>query len=85
MALIPPDTERCQAERPNSVTFMSLGGRREMKRCGRPPALIVTERAASEDGEVGSMSLCIPCLCVLSRQEPLLWAASYVTPLPEKA
>lgn len=83
MALTPPDPKRCQAEVPNGHTFMSLGGRPGRVRCARTPVVVSTERGPGEDGEVGAMSLCLRCLSVLSKQEPLMWAAMYVVPIPE--
>ena len=60
--LIPPDLERCQAEKPNGVTFMTLGGRKEMIRCIDKPTVIVREKKPGGDGQCGSMTLCTSCL-----------------------
>jgi len=70
MALIPPDKKRCQAEKPNGVNFMTLGGRREMVRCSNKPTVIITETKPGEDGQKGSMSLCPDCLIVFRDQCP---------------
>jgi len=70
MTLIPPDTERCQAEKPNGVTFMTLGGRQELVRCSSKPTVIITEDVPGEDGQMGSMSLCPECLLVFREQCP---------------
>lgn len=59
--MIPADSERCQCERPNGNTFMTLGGAPRIVRCRNKPIVIVIERKPREDGEVGSMSLCPHC------------------------
>ena len=66
--LIPPDEERCQAEKPNGYTFMTLGGVPGVVRCENRPTVIVRERLAGKDGRCGSMSLCHDCLQVLIDQ-----------------
>lgn len=68
--LIPPDLERCQAEKPNGRNFMSFGGGHEMIRCTNKPMFIVTEKKPGKDGLKGSMSLCARCLAVFNKQMP---------------
>lgn len=82
--LTPPDRERCQALRPNKtwspmalgpadvdpVTGEKRGGSRRvdrMWRCNERPAVIVTE-TQSDDGVLGSMSLCPDCFVQLCLQ-----------------
>lgn len=62
--LIPPDRKRCQAEIPSGNTFMTMGGLVGARsRCANKPAVIVHEtKTSSEDGQLGSMSLCEHCL-----------------------
>ena len=75
MSLTPPDPKRCQSMVPNGYTFMSFGGVPGLERCSNPPVVIAEEvEAAHEDGQTGSMSLCLRCLCVLSTQERKMWA-----------
>jgi len=64
--LIPPDYERCQAERLGG-SFMTLGPRK-MERCKRPPVFIATEIKPGEDGQCGSMSLCAQCSKMLTKK-----------------
>lgn len=66
--LIPPDLERCQADKPNGNTFMTLGGRPALVRCNNVPVCIATEREAGKDGQKGSMSLCAECWTQMFRQ-----------------
>lgn len=68
--LTPPDLKRCQSEKPNGHTFMTLGGRPGMERCDRKPTVIVTENKSGEDGRKGSMSLCVGCLAQFRKQMP---------------
>ena len=68
--LTPPDVERCQAEKPNGHSFMTLGGRPALERCDRKPTVIVTESKRMLDGFQGSMALCDGCLAVFRRQMP---------------
>lgn len=79
--LIPPDRDRCQALRPNRTwspmnlgpadvdaeTGEKRGGSRRQDRhwrCNEKPAVIVTE-TVSDDGILGSMSLCPDCFVQL--------------------
>ena len=71
--LTPPDMEQCQAEKSNDVNFMTLGGRREMKRCTEKPTVIVKETVPGKDGQCGSMTLCADCLVVFLNRVPQ-WA-----------
>lgn len=66
--LIPPDLNQCQAEKPNGVTFMTLGGKFKMERCTNKPLYIATENVAGKDGLIGSMSLCEDCKDVFIKQ-----------------
>lgn len=66
--LIPPDLERCQAEKPNGHSFMTLGGVPGYERCSDKPAVIVTEVVPDKDGRHGSMSLCCRCWAVALKQ-----------------
>ncbi len=71
--LVPPDLERCEAERSAGHTFMTLGGRvGQMVRCDSKPIIVVTEVSPGKDGRRGSMSLCGECLNVLLAQ-PGAW------------
>lgn len=82
--LTPPDRERCQCERPNKTwspfnlgpadvdpeTGEKRGGSRNVDRrwrCNEAPVVIVTE-TQSEDGVLGSMSLCADCFVQLCLQ-----------------
>lgn len=66
--LIPPDLKRCQAEKPNGWTFMTLGGRQEMVKYANKPTVIVKEKKPGDDGQYGSMTLCTDCLLVFMTQ-----------------
>lgn len=66
--LEPPDPKRCQAEKPNGHTFMTLGGRPGLVRCENKPVTIATEVAPGKDGRRGSMSLCNDCWRVMVKQ-----------------
>jgi hypothetical protein len=66
--LTPPDLKRCQAEKPNGNTFMTLGGRPGRVRCDQLPIYIATENKAGADGQRGSMALCNDCSAVLIEQ-----------------
>lgn len=66
--LIPPDLKRCQAEKPNGCTFMSLGGVPRMIRCKNTPEFVAKERKPGKDGRRGSMSICRECLGVMVSQ-----------------
>lgn len=66
--LIPPDLERCQAYKPNGHSFMTLGGKPGLIRCGNRPEVIITESSFGEDGKQGSMTLCGDCLHVFNTQ-----------------
>lgn len=68
--MIPIDKERCQAEKPNGESFMTLGGGHKMIRCENKPTVIATETTAGEDGLKGSMTLCDECLKVAEKQLP---------------
>lgn len=70
IVLLPPDLERCQAEKPNGNNFMTLGGRPGLVRCENKPAYIVRETKPDGDGIIGSMSLCGDCLEVAKSQLP---------------
>jgi len=60
-SLIPADLTRCQAEKPNGESFMTLGGGHKMVRCENAPTCVVYEMKAGPDGKCGSMSLCRKC------------------------
>ena len=68
--LTPPDLTRCQAEKPNGHSFMTLGGKPGYERCQARADFIVTELEAGIDGLIGSMSLCADCLSILHVQCP---------------
>lgn len=72
----PLDFGRCQAEISNGVTFMTLGGRKEMIRCDRKPANIVEEIRPGKDGQRGHMTLCESCSAVFRAQNPD-WRTNY--------
>jgi hypothetical protein len=71
--LVPPDRERCQAEKPGEGPFV-MGGeigdpRRGYRvRCRSVPTVIATERRAGADGQRGQMSLCDECKAALVEQ-----------------
>ena len=68
--LIPPDTKRCQAEKPNGLSFMSLGGQPGLVRCRNIPIVVITEIVPKVKSEPqGSMSLCPWCWKVYMKQE----------------
>lgn len=69
--LIPADRERCQAEKPNGHSFMTLGGRPGRVRCDAKPVFLVVEQEINPtDGRRGSMCLCAECKAVMSKQMP---------------
>jgi hypothetical protein len=68
--LIPPDRVRCQAEKPNGHSFMTLGGRPGLERCSAKPSWIAKEVHPGKDGRKGSMALCTDCRGVMERQMP---------------
>jgi len=68
--LTPPDRDRCQAEKPNGNTFMTLGGRPGLVRCENKPVVIIHETEPDRNGLLGSMSLCQGCLKVFNEQQP---------------
>jgi hypothetical protein len=70
MPLTPPDYERCQAEKPNGNTFMTLGGQPGLERCTSKPTTLVKETKVGEDGQKGSMTMCAACLTVFLNQVP---------------
>jgi len=71
MKLRPPDLKRCQAEKPNGHSFMTIGGRPGgRERCGAAPTVIATEIKPGKDGQIGSMALCDDCLEVFQEQMP---------------
>lgn len=70
--LTPPDKEQCQADKPNTNTFMTMGGvspNQRYIRCTAKPTAIVHEMKAGADGRKGAMSLCDDCLKVLNGQK----------------
>lgn len=68
MKIIPADYKRCQAEKPNGNSFMSLGGVPGMIRCENQPTVIATETGNRKMD--WSMSLCDECLAVAEDQLP---------------
>lgn len=69
-SLIPADLTRCQAEKPNGESFMTLGGGHKMVRCENAPVWVAYETKPGPDGKRGSMSLCYPCRVVFEKQMP---------------
>ena len=69
--LTPPDIKRCQVEKPNGHTFMAFGGVPGLVRCEAKPSVIVSEKEPGPDGQKGSMSMCLGCLEVFSKQAGL--------------
>lgn len=69
--MTPPDKDRCQAEKPNGDSFMTLGGRYGGRvRCTSKPTMIITEvKPPPGQTELGSMSLCDECKAVFDKQE----------------
>jgi hypothetical protein len=70
MTMIPVDFERCQAEKPNGNSFMTMGGRPVRVRCDATPVWLATETQPGADGLCGAMSLCDSCKHVLEEQLP---------------
>jgi|TARA_R110000851_G_scaffold308922_1_gene468097 hypothetical protein len=68
--MIPIDKERCQTEKPNRQSFMTLGGNHKMIRCENVPTVIATETNADNEGLKGSMTMCDDCLKVAEKQLP---------------
>jgi hypothetical protein len=68
--LTPPDLKRCQADKPNSHSFMTLGGTPGLERCKNKPLYVVHEKKPDKDGRRGSMSLCQGCLDQANKQIP---------------
>lgn len=67
--LIPPDKERCQAEKPNGYTWATLGGVPGLVRCSNVPLVIATEVEPDfHDKLIGSMSLCGDCMKKMQEQ-----------------
>lgn len=68
--LIPPDGERCQAEKTVDTNFMTLGGPPvgSMERCRNKPTTLATEKEPGPDGQRGSMTVCDACLAVMREQ-----------------
>jgi hypothetical protein len=66
--LTPPDLTRCQAEKPNGCSFMTMGGVPKRVRCTDKPIVVATEVKPGDDGQIGSMSLCAECLEVFQKQ-----------------
>jgi hypothetical protein len=70
-SLIPADLTRCQADKPNGESFMTLGGGHKMVRCESVPTVVAYEQdVQDDDGMRGSMSLCDDCLKVFEKQMP---------------
>ena len=55
--LIPPDKKRCQTEKPNGATFMTIGDYPRLIRCTNKPRIIIKEKKPPR----GSMSVCQEC------------------------
>ncbi len=68
--LTPPDLERCQVEKPNGHSFMTLGGRPGLERCIETPTFILSDTEPQEDGQMGSMSVCNSCFDQFRTQCP---------------
>ncbi len=68
--LIAVDLERCQAEKSNGQTFMTLGGGHRLVRCTNKPVVILKEVESADDECRGSMSVCAGCLAVALEQLP---------------
>jgi hypothetical protein len=66
--LTPPDLEQCQAEKPNGLNFMTLGGQSRLERCTNKPTVVAYETYAGSDGQYGSMSLCSERLGVFMKE-----------------
>lgn len=65
--LIPPDPQRCQAEKMPPYSFMSLGPPHRV-RCTNEPVALVAETVCDDQGLCGSMTLCAECLEVFKKQ-----------------
>ncbi len=76
----PPDLVRCQAEKPNGHSFMTLGGSPGFERCASKPTVILTENTPGRDGHKGSMALCDACLAQFRKQMPADFAT--IEPIP---
>ena len=68
--LIPPDVDRCQALKPSGTTAFSMGGVHKLEQCQNKPLLIITETEPVNDNEQGSMSVCLDCYIVFTKQFP---------------
>lgn len=68
--LEPVDKKRCQAEKSNGQSFMTLGGGPKLERCTNKPDIIAIETEPGEDGKTGSMSLCADCLTIFMKKMP---------------
>jgi hypothetical protein len=64
------DVIRCQAEKPNGCTFMTLGGKPGLIRCKNKPKYIAIEKTMKikDDDFQGAMSMCINCKDVFITQ-----------------
>jgi hypothetical protein len=70
-SLIPPDPKQCQADKPNTNNFMTMGGisvNQKYIRGTALPTVIIHEIVAGRDGQKGAMSLCDDCLKVFKAQ-----------------
>ena len=71
--MIPPDLKQCQAEVPTGGPFQ-LGGPSGKPRngyrirCCNKPVSLATEKKPGDDGQTGSMSLCLSCRDAMVRQ-----------------
>jgi len=68
--MIPVDLGRCQADKPNGESFMTLGGGHKMIRCKNKPTVVIKETKPGPDGLYGGMSLCDECLKKAYEQLP---------------
>lgn len=65
--LTPPDKARCQSEHKNGPFTMG-GTIGRWIRCTNAPTVIIREREAGQDGQLGEMSLCAECLEIAKKQ-----------------
>ena len=66
--LEPVDMHQCKVYKQNGESAFTLGGSHKMVRCKNTPSVTITEKVPVEDGQIGSMSVCVECLCVATKQ-----------------
>lgn len=81
-ALIPPDMNQCQVDKPNGNNFMTFGGVVGRVRCTNRATILVKEtKVDPKYGQKGSMTMCSSCFEAFKRQEPKMAKSVEVTVL----